>query len=43
MTDASNPTPRPSHPGGCPCAVCEAERKLLDETIATLREAGEIA
>lgn len=43
MIDASNPTPHPTHAGGCPCAVCEAEWKLLGETIATLREVGEIA
>lgn len=42
MNDANDNTRHPTHPGGCPCAVCEVERKLLDETIATLREAGEI-
>lgn len=43
MNDATKPTPRLSHLSYCSCAACEAERKLLDETISTLREAGEIA
>lgn len=38
MTDHTMPT----HPTGCPCADCNAERATLDQCLAVLRDAGEI-
>ena len=38
MTDHTKRT----HPGGCPCAGCNAERAELERCLSVLRNAGEI-
>lgn len=43
MPDTDEPPIPCSHPGGCPCDVCEDERARFSSAEAVLRDADEIA
>lgn len=43
MTDNAPNIQPPTHPWGCPCAGCEAERDTLARCVAVLVDAGEIS